>query len=438
MESPSEDDIANYRSWRRKLRRRVPIPWGIIVLAAVAIIPLLIRNVVILSWIWRDYPQFQPLAGYVGLALLLNALFIAVLHIAYSCFNFWFRPYYAASQGSGASRKSTSLAPLINNFLIGSLTIIAVLTNHIHFAVVGFFLAGAVSSFEKVLRFKQRTSAIHGIISVATAGAAVMATPITATLLWALNDFLPVLWRSPIREAAAKKPTRQAFVERAYQHRPPNPGLMPMTLFDDLCKAQMWDEALAELEHKKSVKRRRTNLRWHRARAYLGAGRIDEVIALNQDTDAADSPLAVFLAVAYARRGRHELALLVAQAAVNRGDKDAELCMAEVYRQMGDLPRALLWYEKAEISTTRTECYRGAGKTLMDMNDPTEAKYPLWHAVWFGSWLNADDLMQLAQCYRQLGKKRAAAEAEQIAQEQIALEQLRVAPPTSTHTTVPA
>jgi hypothetical protein len=26
MESPSEDDIANYRSWRRKLRRRFPFP----------------------------------------------------------------------------------------------------------------------------------------------------------------------------------------------------------------------------------------------------------------------------------------------------------------------------------------------------------------------------------------------------------------------------
>jgi hypothetical protein len=58
--------------------------------------------------------------------------------------------------------------------------------------------------------------------------------------------------------------------------------------------------------------------------------------------------------------------------------------------------------------------------------------------VQFSSWLNANDLMQLAQCYRQLGKKRAAAEAEQIAQEQIALEQLPVKPPTSTRTAVPA
>jgi hypothetical protein len=111
--------------------------------------------------------------------------------------------------------------------------------------------------------------------------------------------------------------------------------------------------------------------------------------------------------------------------------------MAEVYREIGDLPRALWWYEIA-ISDYMNEGLRGAGKTLMDMNDPAEAKYPLWYAVQMCSWLNADDLMQLAHCYRQLDKKRAAAEAEQIAQEQMALEQLPIEPAMSTHTIAPA
>jgi hypothetical protein len=313
---------------------------------------------------------------------------------------------------------------------------VALLANQTGIAVVVFFVSRAVSNFSKAFQVKQSTYAAYaarGLLSVVTAGSAVALPPIITTMLWAIGT---LRWPK-LRELLDKKPTRQKFVQRAYEYQSPHPNLAPMTLFNDLCKAQMWDEALVELEREKNRKRRKTNLRWHRARACLGAGRIDNVIALNQDANAADSPLAVFLAVAYAKRGEQELALLVAQAAMDRDEERAVLCMAEVYHEIGDLPRALWWYEKA-VSDYMNEALRGAGEALMDMNDPAEAKYPLWYAVVMSSWLNANDLMRLAQCYRQLGKKRAAAEAEQIAQEQIVLEQLPIEPLASTHTTVPA
>ena len=437
MESPSEGDIANYRSWRRKLRRRFPFPVFLIGISSLSFVAFLIRDAAILTLLWREHERFASLVAYAWWIAVLSSFFHTLLYLVFNCIYAWGRQQNAVSRKSGAAQKLVSVYSRLTGFIVPGLVMVALLANQIDIAIVAFFISNAVSRFSKAVRFKQRMYAVHGLFSMVTAGAVVASPAIISTLLCAIDMALSLFRWPSLREFLEKKPTRRKYVQRAYEYQPPYPHLAPMRLFSVLCEAQMWDEALAELEREKNRKHRKTILRWHHSRAYLGAERFDDVIALNQSTDPADSPFAVFLAVAYAKLGKHELALSVAQAAVRSDDERAVLCMAEVYSEIGDLPRALWWYEIA-ISDYMNEGLRGAGKTLMDLNDPAEAKYPLWYAVQMCSWLKADDLMQLAQCYRQLGKKRAAAEAEQIAQEQMALEQLPVEPSTSTHTAVPA
>jgi tetratricopeptide (TPR) repeat protein len=437
MESPSEGDIANYRSWRRKLRRRFPFPVFLIGISSLSFVAFLIRDAAILTLLWREHERFASLVAYAWWIAVLSSFFHTLLYLVFNCIYAWGRQQNAVSRKSGAAQKLVSVYSRLTGFIVPGLVMVALLANQIDIAIVAFFISNAVSRFSKAVRFKQRMYAVHGLFSMVTAGAVVASPAIISTLLCAIDMALSLFRWPSLREFLHKKPTRRKYVQRAYEYQPPYPHLTPMRLFSVLCEAQMWDEALAELEREKNRKHRKTILRWHHSRAYLGAERFDDVIALNQSTDPADSPFAVFLAVAYAKLGEHELALSVAHAAVRSDDERAVLCMAEVYSEIGDLPRALWWYEIA-ISDYMNEGLRGAGKTLMDLNDPAEAKYPLWYAVQMCSWLKADDLMQLAQCYRQLGKKRAAAEAEQIAQEQMALEQLPVEPSTSTHTAVPA
>jgi tetratricopeptide (TPR) repeat protein len=433
MEDPSEDEVARYRSWRRKLRRRFPFPALVAGIPAVMLVPLLAGDAGVLVWLWREHQSFASFTVYAWWFLLISATFRLVL----GCFSVWSHHAYSASQKSTTSQNPVPVSFRITGLVVPGFMIVALLANRIDIAVVTFFISSAVSHFSKAFQVKQRRYAVHGLLSVLTAGTAVALPPIIATLLWAVNTALLLLRWPSLRELLDRKPTRRKFVQYAYEQQTAHSDLRPMRLFDSLCEAQMWDEALAELEREKNRKRRKTSLRWHRARAYLGAGRVDDVIALNQEVNPADSPLAVLLAVAYAKRGEQQLAVSVAQAATSRGDDRAALCMAEVHQEIGDLPRALWWYERA-IEDSMKEALHGAGETLMDMNDPAEAKYPLWQAVCLSSWLNADDLMQLARCYRQLGKTRAAAEAEQIAQEQIALEQPALNRATSTRTAAPA
>jgi tetratricopeptide (TPR) repeat protein len=437
MESPSEGDIANYRSWRRKLRRRFPFPVFLIGISSLSFVAFLIRDAAILTLLWREHERFASLVAYAWWIAVLSSFFHTLLYLVFNCIYAWGRQQNAVSRKSGAAQKLVSVYSRLTGFIVPGLVMVALLANQIDIAIVAFFISNAVSRFSKAVRFKQRMYAVHGLFSMVTAGAVVASPAIISTLLCAIDMALSLFRWPSLREFLHKKPTRRKYVQRAYEYQPPYPHLTPMRLFSVLCEAQMWDEALAELEREKNRKHRKTILRWHHSRAYLGAERFDDVIALNQDTDPADSPFAVFLAVAYAKLGEHELALSVAHAAVRSDDERAVLCMAEVYSEIGDLPQALWWYEIA-ISDYMNEGLRGAGKTLMDLNDPAEAKYPLWYAVQMCSWLKADDLMQLAQCYRQLGKKRAAAQAEQIAQEQMTVEQLPVEPSTSTHTAVPA
>ncbi len=166
MESPSESDIANYRSWRRKLRRRLPFPAFLIGIYALMLVFYLLRTAAILALLWREHQSFAAFATYAWWILLLSALFEVVFLLVIGCFDAWVRQQGAASPKSDAARKPVPVYSRITGFVVPSFVIVALLANQIDIAIVTFFVSNGVSRFSKAFRFKQRRYAAYGLFSM--------------------------------------------------------------------------------------------------------------------------------------------------------------------------------------------------------------------------------------------------------------------------------
>ncbi len=185
-----------------------------------------------------------------------------------------------------------------------------------------------------------------------------------------------------------------------------------------MCEAELWDEALVELKRQSyspAVKKQETI--WL-ARIYLGLEQYDRVLELADRARQDACDIRPSLAVAYARTGQQEQALRLAQEAVRVGRPGAEFALGQVYYEAGDYERALRWYERAARSLlARNEAMPAMGKTLMALGDYREARAVYAQVVRLRPFVRVEDLLQLAECLRHLGRNRQAAVMEQLAHE---------------------
>lgn len=185
-----------------------------------------------------------------------------------------------------------------------------------------------------------------------------------------------------------------------------------------MCEAELWDDALIELNRQNYAPDVKKEEAAWLASIYLGMKRYEEVLDLQQRARADDCDITPLLAIAYARLGRLEEARVLAKEARDKHLPGAERAMGHVYFEAGDLERALYWYEEeARGWFDSASAMALAGKTLIALGDYGEAAAAYERALKMARFRDAENIRQLAECYRQTGRQRRAEELEKLAEE---------------------
>jgi tetratricopeptide (TPR) repeat protein len=183
-----------------------------------------------------------------------------------------------------------------------------------------------------------------------------------------------------------------------------------------VCEAELWDEALVELERQNYAPVIRESEPAWRARIYLGMGRYDKVLALKEQARRCGCPIEPFLAVAYARLGQTERAHHIAAAALRLKRQGAELALGHVCFAAQEYDVALRWYDAAaQDRLHRADALRAAGSALIAQGDHREARVAYEQAIRLTPFVRPEDVLQLAHCLRETRGERAAAAIEQLA-----------------------
>lgn len=179
----------------------------------------------------------------------------------------------------------------------------------------------------------------------------------------------------------------------------------------------MWDEALEELQRGRWSAELRKRELYYKAFIYVCSGRYEDVLKLSRTHIGASKEIGVPLALAYAKLGDHNKAVLLAEEAVQAKQADAELVMGKIYAEFGDYNRALQWYDRAAQRFNRIPVLRSMGRLWMETENYREAHYALEKAIFFAPFMRVKDMNLLAECLRKLGRTAEAEKAEQIARE---------------------
>jgi tetratricopeptide (TPR) repeat protein len=185
-----------------------------------------------------------------------------------------------------------------------------------------------------------------------------------------------------------------------------------------VCEAELWDEALIELNRQNySPLVKKEEAAWL-AKIYLGMQRYEDVLNLQQRAGADGCDITLFLAVAYARMGEHENALVLAKEALDRRQPGATRVMGHIYFAVKDWERALYWYEKDAYGWLEYgDGTALVGKALYMLGDYREAARVYERAVPWTPFRRTKDLYPLAECYRKTGRTSLAEEIERLAAE---------------------
>lgn len=416
--NPSPNATSSHRLWWRRLRRRYPLgvflsgafPWWLCLPAIGLFLAFVVAQWGIVAWMWRDrgWNNFAAFARWVW-------FFVCVLGVVTMAL--WLVGQLWARRLEERGRLCAFVALLVNG--LGAL---ALLMGRIDWAVAIVYGLGAANKVCNARDWKLwRLSLPNAFLSLGVVTAFFAGWPWIVAACLFLPYVLPVFFKPTLREMLANKPTRREFIEKIRERCESGKERAPFALLQGLIQAEMWDEALDQLERQvwpewmTSNSMRKEN--WQ-AEIYLGSGRYEDVLRLHDGDKQADSPLAVYLAVAHAKLGHRELARRIAHEVKRRAGRydqpDAERAMGDVLFEAGEHERALECYEKGMMSR---DAMRAMGKSLMTLGDYAEARLALQQAIRFTSWVRAEDLLLLAECLRHLGEERAAAEAKQLARE---------------------
>src|SRR5437867_3951540 len=118
-----------------------------------------------------------------------------------------------------------------------------------------------------------------------------------------------------------------------------------------LCEAELWEEALQEMERFQwSPVMAALRPAWE-ARIFFGMGRYEEVVRRARGA-VSEGEMQCWLAMAHAALGQHEEARRVAEQAVTRTGRHAAGARGYVLMAAGDTAGAIPWYDRASLDPT--------------------------------------------------------------------------------------
>ena len=184
-----------------------------------------------------------------------------------------------------------------------------------------------------------------------------------------------------------------------------------------MCEAEQWEDALIELKRQSYARVVRQNAAAWRAKIYIGMERYQEVLELEAEARRDACDIEPYLAVAHARLGHAKKALRIAEEALRVKRSGAEMALGHVYFARQEYEPALRWYEAAaQNRIQRAAAMRAVGRALISLGDYREACVAYEQAIRLTPFVRPEDLLQLAECFRQTHQERAA-EMEQLAHE---------------------
>jgi tetratricopeptide (TPR) repeat protein len=174
----------------------------------------------------------------------------------------------------------------------------------------------------------------------------------------------------------------------------------------------MWGDAeihLESLERLQWVSAKEARV-W-RARILSEQGRHEEAVKVGKQVASPSYKDELVLAVVYVRAGEIGRAAREMNDALVSNKRDAQVALGGMLSALGDEETALVHLERAPL-WYGAERERAVGQALFRLGDDREATLAFERTVRARPFLLEKDLSALAECYRRIGRERAAVRVE--------------------------
>jgi tetratricopeptide (TPR) repeat protein len=222
---------------------------------------------------------------------------------------------------------------------------------------------------------------------------------------------LPLLFRSSLPALLREKRDLKQFL----RHEREECGCGPLRQLQTYCAAELWEEASQQYQQMQADRRiHRAVLTPYLARIRVGRGQYGKVLKMvEQEVE----PLRILLPAVrtYLHLGQPERAAALVAEARRKKDPDAVLAMGELQEAAGNLAVALERYEQQAHSLCfyrHAPAHRAVGRVLMRLERYAEASRALEQAIRLDYFLRREDVENLAECLRRLGKCELTGKAE--------------------------
>ena len=218
-------------------------------------------------------------------------------------------------------------------------------------------------------------------------------------------------WEGIVRQ----KPTKSAYIQDM-QAAYASPQNQSSNLLKNLCELEMWEEAAQEFQRLRAgtALDAKGKIFW-KIRLAAGTGQNQDALLRIAEQSASETSDDILLLTAqiYAQEGKREAALAaIAKIRFRWPDYSR---VGEVYAAMDDTENALRYYERASRFNNKYQLLWSMASTLMALKQYKDAAFVYRDAVAAAPYLATYELKNLAFCYRQSGKERAALQAEALA-----------------------